>query len=244
MLTVAMEVSLSMEQSDYLAIIERFEHSPYDECRLHGYYLVNSINRYLTTSVTCNLAALVISISLYLCIPRVSASSPSVPVPRHARRANEDEWDRALMWRWIRVPVLLVCGMVVWGSGDTVSAWKYRHFSLIPNQHVEEKGSCSHTGWDPDFQTTKGFFGGNAFRDTWGLFEGFYITVFFIAYIVSASCVSWGTYQASKSSTPSAAQARESEARRSKTASERELGLTDALTKLRTRAAVFFSGII
>jgi hypothetical protein len=143
-------------------------------------YMVNAINRYLMTSVTCNLSALVVCIGIYIVMDSI-----------------DETWDMAIMWRWTRAPVILVCMLVIWGSGDTVSAFKYRHFALIPNQFVEEKGSCSHTEWDPAFGTTK-FPDARLFRDSWGNFENFYISMCFFAIFFSSICVSYGTFAATR----------------------------------------------
>lgn len=142
--------------------------------------MVNAINRYLMTSVTCNLSALVVCIGIYIVMDSI-----------------DETWDMAIMWRWTRAPVILVCMLVIWGSGDTVSAFKYRHFALIPNQFVEEKGSCSHTEWDPDFGTTK-FPDARLFRDSWGNFENFYMSMCFFAISFSSICVSYGTFAATR----------------------------------------------
>ena len=142
--------------------------------------MVNAINRYLMTSVTCNLSALVVCIGIYIVMDSI-----------------DETWDMAIMWRWTRAPVILVCMLVIWGSGDTVSAFKYRHFALIPNQFVEEKGSCSHTEWDPDFGTTK-FPDARLFRDSWGNFENFHMSMCFFAIFFSSICVSYGTFAATR----------------------------------------------
>ncbi|KAH8050695.1 hypothetical protein JL720_15311 [Aureococcus anophagefferens] len=62
---------------------------------------------------------------------------------------------------------------------------------------VEEKGSCSHTEWDPDFGTTK-FPDARLFRDSWGNFENFYMSMCFFAISFSSICVSYGTFAATR----------------------------------------------
>ena len=90
MLTVSMEVSLSLSQADFDRILERFASPPYDDCEASGEYLVNGISRFCSTAVTANLSALVVSIAMYLVMEAV------------------DDDDDAILY-WARFPTLLVC---------------------------------------------------------------------------------------------------------------------------------------
>ena len=136
---------------------------------MSGRYLINAMNRYTSTAVTFNLASLVCSIGIYLSIGAATSDAGTV---ERSREADAAEWrarrpssaavrgpvsrrtDAPSFVRY-RVPVILICILTVWGSGDTISAWKYRHFAMIPNFKVEEAGSCTATEWDPDFRTSR-----------------------------------------------------------------------------------------
>ena len=172
MLTVSMEVSLSLNQADFDRILERFASPPYDDCEASGEYLVNGISRFCSTAVTANLSALVVSIAMYLVMEAV------------------DDDDDAILY-WARFPTLLVCTLAIWGTADTVSAWKYRHIAMTPNAAVEASGACDTSAWRPDARTTT-WPTAALFRDPWGLFERVWCGVYFSSLAAAATCVSWG----------------------------------------------------
>ena len=175
MLTVSMEVSLSLNQADFDRILERFASPPYDDCEASGEYLVNGISRFCSTAVTANLSALVVSIAMYLVMEAV------------------DDDDDAILY-WARFPTLLVCTLAIWGTADTVSAWKYRHIAMTPNAAVEASGAChGATAWRPDARTTT-WPTAALFRDPWGLFERVWCGVYFSSLAAAATCVSWGVH--------------------------------------------------